>query len=173
MKGPRFWRQVHYWGSLLVMLPFGVVVATGLLLMLKKDLAWIQPPSERGIVSPIAPTRSLDEFYQTAKRVPELGLRNWQDLRRVDVKVGSGVVMFVGANNWEAQIDIETNRVLSVAYRRSDTIEALHDGSYFSPNVKRFVFLPSGIVLFILWATGVYLFILPQAKRFQKRGQRR
>lgn len=169
MSGQRFWRLVHYWGSLLILIPFGVVVTTGLLLMLKKDLSWIQPPTQTGAASDVAPSRSLGEFFRTASGVPELELNDWTDLKRVEVKVDRGIIMFVAANNWEAQIDAETNEVLDVAYRRSDIIESLHDGSFFSPDVKRFVFLPSGIVLLTLWMTGTYLFLLPQVKRFRKR----
>jgi uncharacterized iron-regulated membrane protein len=31
-------RKVHYWGSLLVALPLGVVIVTGILLQFKKQL---------------------------------------------------------------------------------------------------------------------------------------
>lgn len=173
MSGQRFWRLVHYWGSLLILIPFGVVVVTGLLLMLKKDLSWIQPPTQTGAVVDAAPSLSLGEFFETAKAIPELALDDWTDIKRIDVKVDRGVIMFVAINNWEAQIDTETNEILDVAYRRSDIIESLHDGSFFSAEVKRFVFLPSGIVLLVLWMTGTYLFILPQLKGLQKRRRSR
>jgi len=173
MSGQRFWRLVHYWGSLLIVIPFGVVVVTGLLLMLKKDLPWIQPPTRTGAVADVAPSLSLSDLFETARRVPQLEVEYWTDLKRVDVKVDRGVIMFVSSNDWEAQIDTATNEVLDVAYRRSDTIEALHDGSFFSAEVKRYVFLPSGVVLLLLWLTGAYLFILPQMKRLQKRRRAR
>lgn len=173
MSGQRFWRLVHYWGSLLIVIPFGVVVTTGLLLMLKKDIAWIQPPTQTGAVADVAPSLSLAHLFETAQRIPQLEVDEWTDLKRIDVKVDRGVIMFVSHNNWEAQIDTATNRVLDVAYRRSDIIEALHDGSFVSAEVKRYVFLPSGVVLLLLWLTGTYLFILPQMKRLQKRRRAR
>ncbi len=173
MSGQRLWRLVHYWGSLLIIIPFGLVVVSGLLLMLKKDVSWIQPPTQAGAVADVAPSLSLAELFATAKRVPQLEVEHWTDLKRVDVKVDRGVIMFVSRNDWEAQIDTETNQVLDVAYRRSDIIESLHDGSFFSAEVKRYVFLPSGAVLLLLWLTGAYLFILPQIKRLQKRRRRR
>jgi hypothetical protein len=64
-------------------------------------------------------------------------------------------------NNWEVQIDIATGQVLQVAYRRSDMIEAIHDGSLFHENVKRWVFVPVGMIPLVLWLTGLYLFWLP------------
>jgi len=51
----------------------------------------------------------------------------------------------------------------------SDLIESIHDGSFFHDSLKLWVFLPSGIILAILWVTGVYLFLLPYLLRHRKR----
>ena len=60
--------------------------------------------------------------------------------------------------------------MLKVAYRRSDTIEAIHDGSFFSDEVKLYLFLPTGVLLVVMWGTGIYLFLLPRlAKRKKKK----
>ncbi len=141
--------------------------------MLKKDIGWIQPPSAKGTAAQVVPTQSFAELYAAAQAVPELELTTWSALERVDVKPDKGMVKFVAANNWEAQIDTATGEVLNVAYRRSDIIESLHDGSFFASWVKRYVFLPSGILLFVMWVTGIYLFVLPHWKRAQKRRKRK
>ena len=155
------------------MLPLALVIATGILLMLKKDIGWIQPPTQRGIEQDAVPTQTFDALFVAAQNIPELELTDWRDLDRVDVKPGKGVVKFVSKNRWEAQIDTETAAVLHVAYRRSDLIESLHDGSYFSDGVKKFIFLPAGVVLLVLWGTGVYLFVLPHWRNAQKRRQKK
>ena len=67
----------------------------------------------------------------------------------------------------EIQIDAATGRVLQVARRRSDLIEALHDGGRFGKAVKRSDFLLVGVGLAILCGTGVYLFALPRWKRWK------
>lgn len=72
-------------------------------------------------------------------------------------------------SGWEVQIDTSTGDVLSVAYRRSDVIEQIHDGSFFSDAVKLYIFLPTGILLLIMWGTGLYLFIQPRLVRKRKR----
>lgn len=172
MKLQKLLRQVHHWGSPLIMLPLALVIGTGILLMLKKDIAWIQPPTARGEAPAAVPAQSFAALFETAQAIPELELQDWRGLDRVDVKPGKGVIKFVASNRWEAQIDTETGEVLQVAYRRSDLIESLHDGSFFSDGVKRYVFLPSGVVLLVLWGTGIYLFILPHWKRWQKRRRR-
>lgn len=172
MNVQKLLRQVHHWASPVIMLPLGLVIATGLLLLLKKDIDWIQPPSTKGVAPLEVPAQSFDDLFAAAQGVEELELESWADLARVDVKAGKGVVKFVAANNWEAQVDTDTGEVLQVAFRRSDIIEQLHDGSFFAGWVKRFVFLPSGVVLLAMWGTGIYLFVLPHWKRYRKKQKR-
>lgn len=164
MKAQILLRQIHRWGSLAIMIPIGVAIVAGLLLMWKKESAWIQPPSAVGSAPGAVPTRSVAELFAAAAAVPELELAAWTDLARVEARPKEGVFKFIAANRWEAQIDAATGDVLQVAYRRSDLIEAIHDGSFFAGWTKHFLFFPSGVVLVVLWATGVYLFFLPHVK---------
>ncbi|MEM0928022.1 MAG: PepSY-associated TM helix domain-containing protein [Pseudomonadota bacterium] len=173
MKPQKLIRQIHHWASPLIMLPLGLVVVTGLMLMLKKDVGWIQPPTARGEAPSAMPSQSFEELFIVAQQIDELELRSWDDLARVDVKPDKGVVKFIAANNWEAQIDTSNGDVLQVAYRRSDLIESLHDGSFFAGWTKKGVFLPSGIALFVMWGTGIYLFALPHIRNWQKARKKR
>lgn len=173
MTAKKLFRQIHHWASPVIMLPLGLVVLTGLLLMLKKEFDWIQPPTQKGVAREALPTQDFSALFAAAQGVPELELSRWADLDRVDVKPDKGVVKFVAANRWEAQVDLATGEVLQVAYRRSDLIESLHDGSFFAGGVKRYIFLPSGVLLLVLWGTGIYLFVLPHATKAAKRRQKR
>jgi len=165
-------RKVHHWGSILVALPLMVMIGAGLLLMLKKEVSWIQPPTERG-VSAEMPVLSFEELFVSAQSVEAAGLQNWADLDRVDVKPDKGIIKFVGENRWEVQVDTATGEVLQTAYRRSDLIESIHDGSFFAGWTKLYLFLPAGILLLVLWGTGLYLFFLPHVKNYQKRRAKR
>ena len=165
-------RKVHHWGSIVIAVPLLVMIGAGLLLMLKKEVSWIQPPTQHGISAEI-PALSFEELFAAAQNVEEAGLRRWSDLARVDVKSDKGVIKFVGENRWEVQVDTATADVLQVAYRRSDLIESIHDGSFFAEWTKLYLFLPAGIVLLLLWGTGLYLFFLPHVKNYQKRRTKR
>jgi hypothetical protein len=79
----------------------------------------------------------------------------------LDVRPEKGIVKVRAKNRWEIQIDLERGTVLKTAYRRSDIIEQLHDGSWFHDAVKLWLFFPSGIVVLILWLSGMYLFFVP------------
>lgn len=172
MKTRVLLRKIHYWGSLIIMLQMGVIIGAGLLLMLKKDIHWIQPPTQKGVELSALPNLGINDLFKSAQTVPELQIMQWDELSRVDIKPNKGIAKFVSHNNWEAQIDTKTGKILQVKYRRSDIIESIHDGSYFSDTVKRYVFLPSGIILFFLWITGVYLFFLPYIQRIKKARKR-
>ena len=173
MKTNVLLRKIHHWGSLAIMLQMGLIIIAGLLLMLKKEIEWIQPSTVRGVERSAVPVQTIDALFETASSIEELELDDWRNLDRVDFKPGKGVVKFVAANQWEAQIDTSTGEILQVSYRRSDIIESLHDGSFFADWVKLYIFFPSGVVLFVLWATGIYLFFLPYMKSAEKKRKKR
>ncbi len=150
------------------MLQMGLIIGAGLLLQLKKEIDWVQPPTLNGSAPAAVPAQSVEDLLAAAQSASELELTDWRDISRVDFKPGKGIVKFVAANNWEAQIDTATGEVLQIAYRRSDIIESLHDGSFFADWVKLYVFFPSALILLTLWGTGVYLFFLPHVKQWRK-----
>lgn len=156
-------RRFHRWGAVIVVAPLLVVICTGLLLQLKKQVAWVQPPEQRTAVS--EPAMEWSTILAAAQAIPGGGVTSWSDIDRVDVRPEKGILKITTKNNWEAQLALGTGAVLQVAYRRSDVIESLHDGSFFGEPFKLGLFFPAGIVLLILWCTGVYLWALPYLTR--------
>jgi len=154
----QFNRVVHRWGSIIVAVPVLVVILSGLLLLLKREFSWIQPASQRGGSKELV--LGFDQILEIAKTVPEAGIESWEDIDRLDVRPSKGMLKVRAENRWEIQIDTRSGEILQVAYRRSDLIESLHDGSFFHDKVRLWVFLPSAVVLLGLWLTGLYLFIL-------------
>lgn len=134
--------------------------------MLKKEITWIQPPTVSGVVSDQMPEVSFDQMLDAARAHPEAQIETWTDIDRIDLRVGKGIAKLQAVSGWEVQVDTRSGEVLNVAYRRSDLIEQIHDGSFFSDAVKLYIFLPTGILLILMWGTGLYLFFLP---RFRKK----
>ncbi|MEM8668082.1 MAG: PepSY domain-containing protein [Planctomycetota bacterium] len=170
MKASRLNRIVHRWGSIATAVPVLIVLVTGVVLQLKKESSWIQPKTQKGIDQP--PQISFDEILAVTSSVPEADVESWDDIDRLDVRPGKGMLKVRCQNRWEIQLDTTTGEILQVAYRRSDLIESIHDGSFFSEGVKLGIFLPTAIVLVILWGTGVYLFFMPHLARRKKRKAR-
>ena len=147
----RLLRQIHYWLSLAVALPAGIIFFAGIFLMLKKEVDWIQPPTAAGVVSGELPDIGFDQMLDVARNYPEAQIETWTDIDRIDLRIGKGIAKLQAKSGWEVQIDTKTGEVLNVAYRRSDIIEQIHDGSFFSDAVKLYVFLPVGVLLIVMW----------------------
>jgi uncharacterized iron-regulated membrane protein len=160
-------RKVHRWGAIAIALPLLIVISTGILLQLKKNWTWVQPPEQRG--SGGLPSITFDEILAVLRTVPEAEVHAWSDVNRLDVRPNRGMIKVRAMNEWEVQLDASTGAVLQVAFRRSDIIESIHDGSFFHDAAKLWIFLPAGVILLALWLTGIYLFFLPVWVRRRKR----
>lgn len=163
----RWSRKLHRWGALIACLPLLLVILTGLLLQVKKQVTWVQPPTQKG--SGQIPELDWNGILNASRVVEEAQVDNWSDIDRLDVRPSKGIVKVQCKNCWELQIDLKSGEVLSSTYRRSDWIESLHDGSFFAETAKLWVFLPNGLILLGLWATGAYLWWLPISVKRKKR----
>lgn len=172
MNIKRLLRQIHYWVSLIIFLPSGIIFAAGIFLMLKKEISWIQPPSIKGAVIEQIPSITYDEILQASQLHPEAGILKWSDIKRIDLRPNKGMAKVQSKTGWEVQVDTENAKVLSVAYRRSDLIETIHDGSFFTSWMKLYIFFPTAILLFIMWGTGLYLFFITELQKFKKRARK-
>lgn len=156
-------RRLHRWGAIAIGLPLLCVVTSGILLQVKKQVPWVQPKEQRTAVP--TPNVGWDLILAAAKAMPEAGVTGWEHIERVDVRPAKGIMKIITHSRWEAQLALADGAVLQVAYRRSDLIESFHDGSFFGDAAKLWIFLPAGVVLFALWLTGLYLWVLPWLTR--------
>ena len=156
-------RKIHRWAAIATALPVLVVILSGVVLQMKKQFDWIQPPTKRGVSEAL--TLSFEQILNIAKGVPESKITGWSDIDRLDVRPSKGVVKVRARNRWEVQIDANTGDILQVAVRRSDLIESIHDGSFFHEHLKLWVFLPAAVILSAIWGTGVYLFFVPYLRK--------
>src|SRR5687768_13126099 len=161
-------RKVHHWASFFVALPLLVIIASGILLQMKKQWDWVQPPEIRGTGT--VPAIGFEQIMATLKNTPSLDVAGWDDVSRVDVRADRGLAKVTLHSGWEAQVDLGTGRLLQTAYRRSDLIESIHDGSFFAGDwTKLGLFLPAGLTLLLLWGTGMWMWWVPFiAKRRRK-----
>lgn len=168
---PRLARRWHRLGAILTALPFLVVIVTGLLLQMKKDWSWVQPPTQRGEAQ--VPTLAFEAVLDAVRQVPEAEVASWDDIDRLDVRPSKGMLKVRCRNGTEVQLDSGSAAVLLVAERRSDWLESLHDGSWFHPWMKLGLFLPVALVVLFLWISGIYLWWLPHSIRRRRRDKRR
>jgi hypothetical protein len=153
-------RKIHYWVAFGAAAPLLVMILSGLLLQAKKQSAWVQPPEQQGTGT--EPAIDFPGILDAVKTVPGMNVTGWDDINRLDVRANKGVVKVWLMNGYEVQVDLGTGRVLQTAYRRSDLIESIHDGSYFGGDwTKLGLFLPAGGALLLLWLGGLWMWWLP------------
>ena len=170
IKWGKLLRKFHFWGAIVIFIPVVIVIATGILLQVKRESAW-QPPTAIG--QGIEPTLSFDEIVNAATEAPEAGIGGWEDVNRLQVLAEKGIIKVRGENGWEVQVDHQTGDVLQVGYRWVNIVEEMHDGSWFHDKAKLWVFLPSSVILLMLWISGIYLIILPYWTKGQRARKRK
>lgn len=161
-------RRIHYWLTLLVAIPLLIVVSTGLMLQVKKQWTWVQPPEKKG--SGKVPAISFEEMLKRVQSHQGFEEFQWQDVQRIDVRPSKGITKLLLRGDWEMQLDSISGEILQVAIRRSDWIESLHDGSYFLGDYTKLgLFLPAAVGLLLMLLSGVWLFWHPIAAKRKKR----
>ncbi len=168
IKGLRKVRVWHRYLGLVLCLLLIISAGTGILLALKKDVAIIQPSTQRGTVTDLTQWKRISELSLLGKEAlyksyPEqVGNR----VDRIDVRPSKGMVkVLFKDDNWEVQLDGASGEVLSVDVRYSDWIESLHDGSIFGDIFKLTAmnFLGWGVMLLAI--TGFWLWYGPKRLR--------
>lgn len=159
-------RSTHKWASIIIAVPFLVIIVTGILLLLKKEVAYLQPPSAKGTIA--APSLAFDKVLKIAKTVEQAQITSWEDINRLDVRPSKGIIKIRAQSSWEIQLDATTGEVLQVAFRRSDIIEQLHDASYWQDKANLWFTLPLAISLLLVSITGIILFFQPYYKRYKR-----
>ena len=160
-------RQIHKWGSIVIALPLLIVCVTGILLLVKKQFSFIQPPTAKSAT--VAPTLAFADILSIAKSVEQANITSWQDIDRLDVRPTKGIIKIRSENDTEIQIDSATGEVLHTAVRRSDFIESIHDGTFFQKNANLWLMLPVAIAFLLILITGVIMFINPLISKNKRR----
>lgn len=178
----RFNRRFHFWAALVICLPVIIVIGSGLLLQVKKEVDWVQPPTIKGSKVDFSNQEqqetqgflTLPDVLKVAKSLPQAEINSWSDVNKLDVRPDKNVVKVLAENNWEIQIELTTGNVLQLAFRRSDIIEAIHDGSFFHDAAKLWLFLPAAIALFLIWLSGIVMLTTSlKSKRKSKMNKQR
>ncbi len=166
----REWHRRFAW---IAALPAAIILSAGMLLHLRRVVPWIQPIAQKS-ESEGCPLVGLPEAFQkiiASENVKkESQIESWADIKSVEYKPALGTWSFKSKNYYEVQIDGQSGKVLSSAPRRSLWIMQLHEGVLFGPWFMWLVFFPTGMLLFFLELTGVYLLVDSWLRKRRKHG---
>jgi hypothetical protein len=162
----QFCFKYHYWAALLVMIPWLIVVSTGLVLQLRHEIPGVVPDFKQGISN--TPRLDYQQVLEVAKTIPELKVKGWSDIWRVYTHPPKGIIEIRTKIGYGAQLDASTGAVLDVYARGGDFWEDLHEGIFgrhrlegkkifgdLKANLSMWVFLPVNIIALFLWFSGV------------------
>lgn len=152
-----------------------VSAITGVLLSLKKDVAILQPPTEKGVSKVLSDWKPIHELSSMALDYLHQEVAGSAHIKvdRIDVRPSKGMAKVIFDNDsWEVQIDGVSGKVLSIGKRHSDWIEKVHDGSIISDAFKLVSMNVLGWGSIILIFTGTWLYYGPALYRKRKRANR-
>ena len=160
-------RRTHAWISICFAVPLVVIIITGILLQLKKQLPFVKPVERAGVTH--EPVATPAQYLEAINRGKLDGNVTWKDVQRVDIRPSKGIAKVILKSDVEYQVDLGTGHILQRELRMSDFIESLHDGSFFAGDISKLgVFLPAAIGLLVLWVSGIYMFWLPLVVKLRK-----
>lgn len=165
-------RSLHRYFGLGLVLLIIMSAITGILLAWRKDVAVLQPPTQRGASTSASDWRSLQEIHAVAvaalaERLPETRVSP-VEVDRYDARPRHGIAKVQFVNFWEVQVDMTTLAVLSVERRNDDIIEKIHDLSIISDLAKIVTMTGFGLGLLLLSGTGIWLWYGPVRLRRRK-----
>ena len=162
--------QVHKWTGIVIGGLLMLSTATGLFLVLKRDYAWIQPPTQTGTAGPVHALRPFAEVYDAVFRLGLEEFRSEQDISRIDFRPADRVYKVRSEHaDREVQVDAISLEILSVATRRSDWLERLHDGSWLGDTFHGWVMPALSLAVALLIATGYAIWLWPKWLKRQRR----
>ncbi|WP_224995609.1 PepSY-associated TM helix domain-containing protein [Cesiribacter sp. SM1] len=172
-KQTRFYRNLHKWVAIPLLLFMLLIGVTGLLLGWKKQTSLL-PPTQNTTASAATGWISLDSIQHIALNYSSVALGKSSEIDRIDVRPAKGVAKVRFADHFtELQIDGKTGTILSVSHRTSDLIEMIHDGSIVeylvgtgTDGVKLLYTTLVSIGLILLSISGFWLWYNP--KRIRK-----
>ena len=166
----RFFWDTHKWVGISSAAFLLLIAGTGFLLLLKKEFAWIQPPTQKGSPGEMAQFLSIEEAWKRCQASGHPDFRRAEQLDRVDVRPDKRVYKMLSTDNHsEIQIDAVTGTILSRSERVSDWLEDLHDGSWIGKPVHDYVMPLVAICIWFLVFSGFWLWLEPKVKRWRRK----
>jgi uncharacterized iron-regulated membrane protein len=152
---------------------FTMIATTGFLLLIKKRVDWIQPPTLRGGEGQLESFITVQDLFAAVFAQGHPDFRSLDDIDRVDFRPAKSVFKVRSKHHYaEMQVGAETGEVLGVSWRPSDLLERIHDGSLFGVWVHDWVMpiVPFGLLLLVF--SGLWLWIEPVVRRKRRRLRR-
>ncbi len=88
MKLYKFFWDTHRWVGISLALVFATIAGTGFLLLIKKDYAWIQPPTRSGASGGVDDLLPLHTVFARVLEQGHPDFQSMDDVDRIDFRPG-------------------------------------------------------------------------------------
>jgi uncharacterized iron-regulated membrane protein len=162
--------MLHRWLGLAAGLVLMLVSITGFLLLVKKDYDWIQPPTMACAEGSVDDLQPLPKVYEAVFALGLPQFRSEHDIARIDFRPNKRLHKVVSKHDdLEVQVCAITLRTSAPRERRSDWLEALHDGSWFGDFAHAWVMPVVALLLLFLAGSGYVMWAVPKWKKWRRR----
>jgi len=170
VKTFKFFLRTHKWTGIILSVLLAMTAVTGFLLLVKKQVAWIQPPTMKGAAGEVEDFITNQRLFEVVLSHGHADFQAMDDIDRVDFRPDKRVFKVRSLhNNAEIQVDAITGDVLSIDVRRSDLIEQIHDGSFFAGWFHDWGMPVVALALLFLVFSGLWLWLEPVIRKARRR----
>lgn len=164
-----FW-TTHKWTGIVIALLLIMSSATGFLLLLKKDFAWIQPPTATATEGTIEDFAPIQTVVATIIAQDHPDFQTPDDIERIDTRPDNRLHKVRSRHHYtEYQVDAITAQIISGPERRtSDLLESIHDGSFFADWFHDWIMPLVPISILFLVFSGFWIWLQPKIKRARR-----
>lgn len=145
------WRKYHRIVSLIVLLPFALMLMSGLLLQVRNQVEGIQPKAVKMRPLKGKPLLTLEEIALAARV-------KTQEIDQIIYRPQKFHLALRLKNGNELQIHPQSGEILKSAPRWTGFLIELHQGSFFTFWGQYLIFLPTGILLLFLLVSGLIIY---------------
>lgn len=160
-------RILHRKVSILFALPVLIIVVTGVLLILRSKLSWIQSPSPKIKSISIENMRSIPEVFKKLKIYQGLKL-NKKDISSIIFKPSKNIFTVRTKDYREIIIHPETLEIINIGPKYSTLLIQIHEGTFFTSWARDFIFLPTSLALIFLWFSGLVIYFKTNRKLIRR-----
>ncbi len=145
------WRKYHRIISIMVALPFFIVLISGLLLQVRQQVEFIQPKA-------LSASKIEGKSLLTVSEIIQFAGVRAEEIDQIIFKPGKFQLSLRLKSNEEIQLHPQTGDILKRAPRLTNFLIEIHQGSYFTEWGQYLVFLPSALGLLFLLISGLVLY---------------
>lgn len=144
------WRKYHRIISVIIALPFTVTLLTGIVLQLRQQFDVIQPKPVKMERIEGQAILSLEEMLKASGQPEQVEQIVWRPKKfHLSMRMQDGR---------ELQVHPQTGEVLKSAYRMTNILIDLHQGSFFTTWAQYGIFFPSALGVLFLTLSGLMIY---------------